>query len=61
MLEALLIFLVYLLVAGIVYYVLAWVLAMVGGPEIIAALVAAIIIIYGVIILVNGLQTGATL
>ncbi len=61
MLEALLIFLVYLLVAGIVYYVLAWVLAMVGGPEIIAALVAAIIVIYGVIILVNGLQTGATL
>ncbi len=61
MLGALLIFLVYLLVAGIVYYVLAWVLAMVGGPEIIAALVAAIIVIYGVIILVNGLQTGATL
>lgn len=61
MLEALLIFLVYLLVAGIVYYLLAWVLAMFGGPEIIAALIAAIIVIYGVIILVNGLQAGATI
>lgn len=59
--EVLLIFIVYLLVAGIVYFLLAWVLAMFGGPEIIAALIAAIIVIYGVIVLVNGLQAGATI
>jgi len=32
---------------------------MFGAPEVIAALIAAIIVIYGVIVLVNGLQAGA--
>jgi hypothetical protein len=56
MLEALLIFLVYCVVAAVVY-VLTWVFAALGFPpgHIVAALIAAIIVIYGLFVLIGGL------
>ena len=57
MLEALLIFLVYCVVAAVVYYVLTWVFAQLGFPpgHIVAALIAAIIVIYGLFVLIGAL------